>query len=260
MKFLDTEAKRFYAVVAGAAVLALVLVFVIFLFTREGDTEVGKDVEISETEKVAARQTIENFFTDAGSWGLREDTLTEENMQSVRYLIAVNGASAPTYWESRNEAYLALRDEFLLTQTPMWAVDGVVQSWVDMTARDSLSTFKTTSVDIEPIGDGSWFLYQNEQVKSVTVKVDYSVKQTRRNQTATDSSWDGTFLVDEKVFHDSANVILIQNAGEWKVFDVRGQRFPFTLASWLNPDSDYYDSQFDFTQVGRIETDPLSEG
>lgn len=258
MALLDTEAKRFYAAIAGAAVIALALVATIFLLTRDGDERVGQDARISETEKVAARQVLENFFTDAGTWGLKTDTLTEDNLASVRYLIAINGPSAPTYWQSRNETYLALRDEYLLNGTPMWTSDGEVQAWVDMISRDSLSSFKTVDVEVQPIEDGSWFMVQGEQVKSVTIDVNYSVVQTRYNQSSTDSSWDGTFIVDEKRFDDSASVILIQINDSWRLYDLRGNEFPFVLASWLNPDQDYYDSQFDFVETGRIKTDPTT--
>lgn len=258
MALLDTEAKRFYAAIAGAAVIGLALVATIFLLTRGGEETVGQDAKISEVEKVEARKVLENFFTEAGTWGVKTDELTSENIASVRYLIAINGPSAPTYWQSRNDTYMQLRETYLVPGTPMWTSDGEVQAWVDMISRDSMSSFETVDVEIDPIGDGSWFMVQGEQAKSVTIDVKYSIVQTRYNQTSTDSSWDGTFVVDEKRFDDSASVILVQVADEWRLYDLRGNEFPFTLASWLTPDRDYYDSQFDFVETGRIKTDPIS--
>lgn len=258
MALLDTEAKRFYAAIAGAVVIALALVATIFLLTRGGEETVGQDAKITEVEKVDARKTIENYFAEAGTWGVRTDTLTSENLASVRYLIAINGPSAPTYWKSRNETYMSLRENYLVNGTPMWSSDGEVQAWVDMISRDSMSSFETVDVEVQPIEDGSWFMVQGEQVKSVTIDVNYSVLQTRYNQSATDSSWDGTFIVDEKRFDDSASVILVQINGKWRLYDLRGNEFPFLLASWLKPESDYYEDQYDFTETGRIKTDPTT--
>lgn len=248
------EKKRFFILsIALLLVAAIVTVSIVYFSTRPSDTTIKSSFALTAADKASVEKISKEFINRAGTWGLRDQKIDPKTFETVAYNIQRNTQTAPTYWYSRNEAYLNLRQEFIAPGSYLWYGESTVQKWWDNISRESLASFKTLSVTPTVPDNGSRLtLDENKEYDAVTVPIKYSIRERRYIQSATDVSWDGTFIVSKRVYEVDAQLVLVKMADGWKVYQITGNRYPFLLNTWATPDNDYNADQFGFEEESRF--------
>lgn len=253
-KLFNTQEKRFWSLIVLIALIGGL--FAVFLLTRpeKAPEEIDTSIAITAEEQEAVAARLESFFRASTEWGLSPESVNGDNIFDIKEVILKNGATAPSHWLARGAVYLKLKeDAYIMPFGPLWYEDSKVSTWYDEYSRDNLMSFVTGDVNITVPDRGSILTLSGDKLTSVSVDATFSVTETRRVQTANDSSWDGTFAVEEKVFTDTAKVIMVYSMDQWKVYDIKGLEFPFLQVTWGNPDSSYEMFQFDFVRTGEIK-------
>lgn len=256
---MTKEAKRFYLLVGISALVVGIFLTAFFLFLADDEeSDVTQNVAITGEDKVIVQNLIQNFILTAGSWGVDGDTVTPETINDMNYYIGGEGSASDNYYTSRGDKYLTVRENFLVERSKLDYGELQPPGWSDAIAEGSLATFEVTDLEVSVPDSGYLFEWEGVRNPTVVADVHYVTKQTNRGQTATDTSWDGSWAVLEKNFISDIKVVAMKVNGEWRVYELRDQQHPFTLVTLGNPaeaSNNYEASQFDFTPLEPIQTD-----
>lgn len=250
----NAERRRFYLLsVAVILVAALVTGGLLWLTSRVGDDNIKSAIPLTAADQAEGTKISNEFLKQAGTWGLRENTINPDNMQVAHFTVQRNTRTANNYWYSRNENYPTLKEKYIAPEGDLWYSDSMVQNWWDSISREGMASFETLSVTPKVPDKGSKLLIKETEYESMIVPVKYSVRERKYYPTGTDSSWDGTYSIMKRVYEEDAQLILIKTGSGWKVYQLTGNKYPFLLSTWATPDEDYNDQQFGFEEEGRMK-------
>lgn len=253
MEWFNTPARRFYALIALAVIGIGGATFAFLYFTGDKGETVKSDVVFSSQEQGVIESQTKAFLQAATTWGLKQDSINENNALTVRSMLNSNHSDAKNFFNGRGDTYLEVRSKFIAYDSNLWASDGTVLTWHDAHSRSTMSRFEFIDATVTVPSNGSLITIGDNAYRAVQVDAVFNVKQTRMLQMIDDSSWDGELQVDEKTFESNAVIVLVEMEGAWKIYDVRGETYPFLLVSWSNGNSDYLEYQGDFTVVGNFK-------
>lgn len=247
------EQKRFALVavilVAVMGLLAWGLVTLLNQPTR--DTTAAN--KLSDSDKTSLTLVTQDFVTRAGSWGIVTEKLTSETINDVGYLVATNAPGAEAFVRSKASVYNSYRDELIAPLGPLDFSRETVENWQDTTLFSELLTMEVNDVTAAVPQEARRFTYRGEQVRSVDVAVTASFKGMARTQAATDTDWNGDWIVSEGSFPESFTVVLLDTAEGWRVYNVEGLEDTFLLAGLNDPAaSSYGEKLFGFQETGVI--------
>lgn len=248
--------RRFVILVGLFLVIVLGATVALVVFTRHTEEQSMKvdTIPLSQEERIGAEGVAREFVTRAGTWGLREDSVNSSNIVQASSVIANHTPATPSYWASRQDVYRQLKENLLLAVSPLTYGEEVYREWQDDVAETTLSSFKVTSVQAQAQEAGTLTVVGGAQLTTVEVRVTFTSLQKRRIKTADDSSWDGTFRVDEKLITEETVVKVVQETEDaWKVSSMSALKNPYILATWRNAADDYTNTQEGFTPRGTLK-------
>lgn len=244
---------RWWKIVGAAAVLTIIVIIGIMIIGSTDEEEsVKSDVEFSQKEQNLIQRKTEKFISDAGSFGVYPDVLTDENIHDISKLITREQSGYEDYYQSRSEAYENINKHIHSTSPLLFDIDEV-NSWKVPQEYNEMFTYNVDDVSVEVPETGNRMNLEGESTETVEVVVDFDSTQTKRVVTAEDTSWDGSYYVLEKEFQQQrATFTLVKENNTWYIYSKKPMENEFLLVTWEDPNSgDFGDSQFDFE---RIET------
>lgn len=252
---MDAAARKRFFLLSGVFILiaALVTGGIIYWTSRPADENIKTSVPLTAQDRAEAEKVAKSFITDAGTWGLRTDKVNAENIKDVAFSVQQNTQTANTYWYSRNENYERTKLAYIAPNGPLWFGTSIVQTWWDPISREVMASFRTLEVKPQIPDAGSTLTVNDFDTTAITVPVTYSIKQQKMMATATDSEWDGTYSVQERVYEENAQLVLVKMSEGWRVYKLTGNKYPFLLTSWSTPETDYNGDQHGFTEVNKVK-------
>lgn len=249
----DSESKRFVIISVAVLLVAALIVGGVLFFFGDDEKKTLDVIALNATEKEEVSLLAEDFVKDAGTWGAITNKINGNNIIIVRALTTENDSSASRFFTTRQAKAVEVKEKYT-SAGPLANLLEDANQWVDAISLDNISTFTINSVDATAPDKASFLVYENEQVKSARVQVNFRATQVNRIQTGDDTSWDGTFSVLDKKTEGKVVVTVIQTKEGWKVRNVSEGKNDYMLVSWGNPvNKPYGSTQFDFTEVSTIK-------
>lgn len=250
--------KRAIAVVAVP--LALVAVFLVLFFTmfdnEEEDTTsvpVDSTVEITETEQLEVEGLAEQFITQAGTFGVKKDAVSPENIDEMATLLETDVNSSQYYFTSRAVAYGSL-DEFIMTDSPVDYSADVVNNWTNAFETNFRNSFVVNDVEANAEAKGSNITTDDGPLKSAVVNVVFDSNETMFVEVGSEYGAERSYSVRSKDFvQNRASLIFVDTPEGWKLYNIRDLNNEFLLATWDDPAAEAFaDTQFNFNEIDKI--------
>lgn len=247
-------------------VITVIIVGIFLLLNNQtDDSGIKAEVEITEAERIEATALSKDFMKTVGNFGVISKNLTADNILDVSYILVEPNTDSSDYIVSRSDAYNNAKADMIFKGGPLDYNTKNVLSWNNYFELDKMATMELLESNIELNDKGINLNINEKEVKGLEVKVVFDSKETVRDMTANDASWDGSYSVLEKDFvNTSLTLTLVKNSdNEWRVFSIRDLDSNHLLATWESPndsDSDSVDRQQGFKQVDLLErTEPFKE-
>lgn len=257
--------KRLIKLISGVLVVIAAVLGVIFWLSsgdEDATPEIKSNVSVTEQEKLAAKSVAEEFVKSSGNFGVRTDQLTGDNIRNVSYLIEKGEASVKDYLLSRQDSYNFVKDNYVFSGSPIDYDTREMAQWKNNFESSRMATMAVQDVSGIPNDNGQYLTVNGSDTRGIEVQVTFNSKETIRDVTANDTSWDGSYAVLEKTFANNTVTLLLAESEEgWKVYSQKDLDNQFLLSSWKTPNSDAYsDRQTSFTRVDTLNlSEPLKE-
>lgn len=260
----DDHTKRLIKLIVIVGVVVAIVVGGGLWLTAGEDSnsnpEIKSNVSITNSEKIAAKTVAEEFIKTTGNFGVRSDKLTGDNIRTVSYIINSSETSKRDYVTSRQDSFDFARTEYVLPGSPLDYDTRVMSEWNSVFESSRLLTMATTSITGVPNDNGEYLNIGGKEFRAIEVEVSFDSKETIRDVSANDTTWDGSYKVLEKSFpNNTVKLVIAETEDGWKVYAQKDLDNQFLLSSWKTPNSDAYsDRQREFTQVDTLmPTEPL---
>lgn len=251
--------KRAIAVVAVP--LALVVVFLVIFFTVFNDNDeeapssapVDNSVEITETEQLEVEGLAEQFITQAGTFGVKKDAISAENIDEMATLLETDVNSSQYYFTSRAVAYGSL-EEFIMTDSPLDYPADTVNNWTNSFETNFRNSFVVNDVKVNAENKGSSITTDEGQLKSAVVNVVFDSNETMFVEVGSEYGAERSYSVRSKDFvGNRASLIFVDTPEGWKLYNIRDLNNEFLLATWDDPAEEAFsDTQFNFEEIDKI--------
>lgn len=251
--------KRAIAVVAVP--LALVVVFLVVFFTVFNDNNeeapssvpVDNSVEITETEQLEVEGLAEQFITQAGTFGVKKETISAENIDEMATLLETDVNSSQYYFTSRAVAYGSL-EEFIMTDSPLDYPADTVNNWTNSFETNFRNSFVVNDVKVNAEKKGNSITTDEGQLKSAVVNVVFDSNETMFVEVGSEYGAERSYSVRSKDFvGNSASLIFVDTPEGWKLYNIRDLNNEFLLATWDDPAEEAFsDTQFNFEEIDKI--------
>lgn len=230
-----------------------VVVYFIVHHQDAGDIpSLPETVDISSKDQKEIEEVVQNFMKDNSTWGVVEDKLVSKDISFQKTMIMKNRPESYEMFLGKTDTYLVTRAKYISKHSALWYEDSVTREWSDSFERDSLVNYTNNSSAVSIPEKGSVVKIGGKNYPVVSTKASFSVTEKRRLQMVNDSSWDGSFEVQQKVFSGKADVNVVKEKDGWKVYSMSNVSHPFVFSTWDDNGEDRPD-QFDFTKVGTIK-------
>lgn len=257
--------KRLIKLIIGVLVSVGVVLAALFWMTSGNDdseNEINSSVSLLDEEKMAAESVAREFVKSSGNFGIRTDQITGNNIRNVSHLIHEEDTSVKDYLLTREDSYNFVKSEYVYPGSPLDYDSRAMAQWKNQFESNRLATFEAKDVVAESNKDGKYLSIEGRQYKALNVKVSFNSKETIRDVTANDTSWDGSYNVLEKTFpNNTVNLLMVESDEGWKTYQQSDLENQFLLSSWKTPNSDNYAGvQNGFILVDTLTlTEPLKE-
>ena len=250
--------KRAIAVVAVPLVLVavfLVLFFTVFDNEEENIASVPIDntVEITEMEQLEVEGLAEQFITQAGTFGVKKDAVSPENIDEMATLLETDVDSSQYYFTSRAVAYGSL-DEFIMADSPVDYSADTVNNWTNAFETNFRNSFVVNDVEADAETKGNSITTDEGQLKSAVVNVVFDSNETMFVEVGSEYGAERSYSVRSKDFvQNRASLIFVDTPEGWKLYNIRNLSNEFLLATWGNPAEEAFaDTQFNFNEIDKI--------
>lgn len=255
----DGGKNRLTAFIVGVFVIIAVAVAAVIYFVPDEDTDdenIKSEVVISEQEKLELESQSSEIMENLGNFGVSSENLTAENALDVEYIINQTPNDAGNLYTSRRNSYDSIRD-YVLKDSPIDYSPKVVSEWTNEEELSGLISYELISENSTVPSKGTTLNIGGKDYDAAYVDVNFTSKETMRQATADDSSWDGSYSVLEKTFPNNTLRFTFVKDGnnEWKLYSLMNLEYKFLLSTWENPTSFdvYTTTQYDFKNVGKLE-------
>lgn len=253
------EQKRQIYFIIGFFVIIAVAIAAIFYFipdTNEEPEEPKSDLIISEKDQLSLEAQTSEIMDGIGNFGVSTESLTADNALDVEYIMSQTPNDGGEFYTSRKNSYESIRD-YILKGSPIDYTPKVVSEWVNDDEIDSLVSYELVSENSTTPDKGTYINIAGVDEEAAYVDVNFTTKETIRQATADDTSWDGSYSILEKNFPNNTMRLTFVKDGnnEWKLYSLIGLDYKFLLSTWENPSSfdTYATTQYDFKNVGKLE-------
>lgn len=253
------QRKRILGLIAGAVVVAIVVSLGLVYFTIRDDTPTApaaQTFDVNFSDKEALNKEAINAVETTGMFGVDQSALTGNIVHQVAYLVSQQADGYTDYYFTRQRAYENIRDK-VYPGSPVDYSSRELNDWVTTTEREQLWSLQVENVTASVPDKGEQVETDGKVMDTVVVPVTFDSIQRKRLPTAEDTSWDGSYRVLERTYPaNTAEIVFVRDAQEWKIYDVRNLDKEFLVAfSGGIDDSQYADDQFDFEQVDVLTPD-----
>lgn len=260
-----TEKKRMIMLIAGVFAVLAVVLSLAFAFIPDGsdqEEDIKSEVFVSKEDQLIIEELSSSIMEDVGNFGVVTDSLTAENALDVEYIIAQTPNSGGEFYISRKNSYDKIRED-ILKESPIDYSPKVASEWINESETDGLISYEMISQNSTAVEKGSYLNFNGTDEAAAYVDVNFTSKETIRQATADDSSWDGSYDILEKTFpNNTLRMTFIKDSNnEWKLYSIINLENKFLLSTWETPSSfdTYATTQYDFKKVGKLNREkPLS--
>lgn len=262
------------AIVIVALPVCLVVLFLVLFFTIFNESEttetplntsnIESNVEITDAEKLEVEGLAESYVKEAGTFGVREENLTSENIDEMATLLETDSSSAVNYFTPRSMVYEGL-DQFIYEGSPIYYPPSTVESWSDEFEVSSRASFSVESIEANSENTGSYVRVNGENMRSVSVNVAFKTNEKMFIEQGSEIGAERSYSIMEKTFDNTAVFVFVydnhegedeshdHSGSDWKLYNIKNLQNEFVLASWNDPNiSDFAESQFGFVETGKI--------
>lgn len=264
--------KKAVIVVAVPVLLVGLFLVLFFTFFNDDPTEdnleiptVDSNVEITEAEKLEIEGLSESYVREAGTFGVREEQITADNIDEMANLLETDPSSAETYFTPRSLVYEGL-DQFIYENSPLYYSPSVVESWSNEFETISRASFKVDSISSTALDKGAFINVNGANLRSASVNVQFTTKEKMFIEQGSEIGAERSYSVMEKDFDNTATFVFVyeeyeedaddedhSHGSHWKLYNITGLENEFVLASWSEPNAEEFaDTQFSFVETGKI--------
>lgn len=259
----DYNRRLITLIVAVFGVVAIICAGLFLLNPKDTGDSVDSIVEVTESEKLSAENVAEEFIKSAGNFGVITNAIDGDSILDVSYLLIDEYSKSSDYLLSRADSYIATKDQYIHSSSPLQYDTREVTSWLNPFEIDRLATIEAKVSEADSHENGKYLNINEVNVKAIEVDVTFDSKETVRDMTANDSTWDGSYSILEKEHPNTTATITValDSDEEWRIYSVRNLDKEFLLSTWKNPSTDYDLNREDgFKNIGKLErTKPLEE-
>lgn len=243
--------KRFFIVI-GTILCATLLVIGFIVFQGSRDKEPQRvTFTVDETTQTALEAKTVEFLEEAGNFGTDYSDLNGNTAYNISRILKLGSSDKSTFFKARSVPYnnLMYKTNMLAQSSPVSFPQTSVEQWEVPYELENMMKYEVKKVTATSSDEG-YVSDDGAEERLVTVNALLDSTVSKVVQTATDSSWDGTYDRMEKQFNQvSVAVTFAERDGQWLVYEVN-MNLPFLLAVWNNPTYDAMaEDMFGFTTV-----------
>lgn len=250
------------AIVVVALPIALVAIFLTLFFTvfNRDESEEAKveeiksEISVSSSDQIALEGLAEQLITQAGTFGVKQETITPNNIDEMATLLETNVEVAEYYFTPRSVAYNSIGG-LILEGSPIDYNDTETSQWSNDFETNFRNSFTIKSVEATSEDKSAFVTVDGEQVEVVNVRVVFNSNETMYVENGSEYGALRTYSVRSKDFNNNSATLMFakDNEGEWKLYDVRNLSNEFLLSTWNDPKSDSFsETQFNFPEIDKI--------
>lgn len=242
----DAGYRRRVGIIVGGIVVAAVAIVGAILWLTSGDStdDLDSRITLSPQDQQDITQVTESFLQAVGNYGYDTEEIDGDNVFDLLPLgEQTQHESLSLLMNSRIDTYLAARESYILSGSPLYYSTRKVYEW--SVPFETENIFKYTVQNIEPnVPDTANLIrFEGESRRSVVVPVTYDAHQVRIYRGSTDADWDGTHPVAERHLPSiTADITLIEVDQEWHVYNMRNVDHEYLLATWQHATWENYDA------------------
>lgn len=256
-------------IVSGIVLLAAALgLTVVYLLGNDSETSVFETNALSDSERSDIETTVQNFMAEAGTFGVNEDEYSAGDFHTIyqrwRNEQSVEGMY-DEFFTTRDEAYLELREEHIVPDSPLWYDAENVEEWDIL---DDVYQHRSFSLNPETVSfpyieqihdpeeeDSDTGIDSGYRLAEVTVEWTSAERVREEISRRGQSDWNGSVRVLEREYVDTtATVVLAEVNGEWMIYNHDVNSNPHLLSTWDNIRENPIDKEF--TEVSTMTPTP----
>lgn len=243
--------KKFLLAVLGIlAITATIIGYIIYSGSKE-DTPKQVTFSIDETTQQTLEQKAATFINKAGTFGADYSDLNGNTAYNISRILKLGSSDSSSFFTPRSVPYNTLyyQDSMIAQGSPISYPQSSVEGWEVPYELENMIKYEVKNVTATAPTEG-YITQDGTERKLVQVQTYMDTTVSKVVQTATDSSWDGTYDRMKKQFNQTpVTVTFVEQEGQWLAFDIQTDK-PFLLAIWNNPTyDDMAESMFGFTTV-----------
>ena len=242
------EQKRLALVFGGGAALAVLFTLVVLFLIGEDDPSAPPEPEsysVSDADAGDLESTALLFLDEAGTYGVRESAVSPETILGLREQISQSPSSE--IFLSRRDVYTSLKQNYI---APGSSLDfSTLDDWTDAYLVDNMVTASVEDSTVSVPDEG---FVNSDGEPTVRLSVSFTAHQVARWQTATDTSWDGTYDVLDLTIPTTLTLLMEKDSDNvWRVAGVEDLTYRGLLAIVPDPSVDKLPEP---QKVGTIKT------
>lgn len=250
------------AIIVVALPIAIVAIFLTLFFTIfNGDEteenqvkEIKSEVKVSSSDQIALEGLAEQLINQAGTFGVKQETITPNNIDEMATLLETNVEVAEYYFTPRAVSYNNI-DSLIFEGSPIDYSVTEVNQWSNDFETNFRNSFKIKSVDAVADDKSAFVTVNGEQVEVVNVRVSFNSNETMYVENGSEYGALRTYSVRSKDFNNNSATLMFAKDvdGDWKLYDIRNLSNKFLLSTWNDPKSDSFsETQFNFPEIDKI--------
>lgn len=190
---------------------------------EDEEAPTGQTSSLTAEEVSSIEGSVEELITSAGNFGVNREEFAGQ--------VTDEEVIAAGLYDSRADTYASIQDR-IATSSEYAFSEERVNNWEE----DAFSGFTVNEVNIEDIRGPVITNDSGSNLRTVEVSANWSGQEFYYEVTATDTSWDGSFMILERDYEETETVIsLVEEEGQWKLNTISGANNIHATVLWSSP-------------------------
>lgn len=258
--------KRVAGIAGIFVVIAVLIVGGIFYITRDKpQVQERETFSLSDTDKKDITNVARNYVNTAGTFGMDYSQLSGDSVYNISRIVRSKNSNPTDYYLSRGSAYSQLKaGDLIITDGPLDYNTSEIADWRVPEELNQMMGYSVKNITIDDMPKDGYVMMGGNKSHAVDITVTYDSIVDKVVQTKNDTTWDGSFNHLQKTFpRVTMDVTFSKDGDNWKVYQIKRNSNPYTLASYPSPSYDSIGQEmFGFNSIGtyKPKVSPQIEG